>query len=63
MHTSGIMFDQPVHYEIMGYDQYEMDYMNYSVEVPPSGVFDIMEGLFVELYMQNVCIILAIVFL
>ena len=58
MYTSGIKFDQPVHYEIMGNDQYEMDYMNYSDEAPPSSVFDIMEGLFVELYKQNVCIIL-----
>ena len=66
MYTSGVKFDQPVHYEMMGYDtlfgshydQYEMDYMNYSDEAPPSSVFDIMEGLFVELYKQNVCIIL-----
>ena len=64
MYLSGINFDQPVHYEMMGYDtlfgshydQYEMDYMNYSDEMPPSSVFDIMEGLFVELYVQNVCI-------
>ncbi|XP_015757754.1 PREDICTED: counting factor associated protein D-like [Acropora digitifera] len=44
MYTSGIKFDQPVHYEIMGNDQYEMDYMNYSDVAPPSSVFDIMEG-------------------
>ncbi|KAK2574376.1 Counting factor associated protein D [Acropora cervicornis] len=52
MYTSGVKFDQPVHYEMMGYDtlfgshydQYEMDYMNYSDEAPPSSVFDIMEG-------------------
>ena len=63
MYTSGIKFDQPVHYEIMGIDQYEMDFMNYSDVAPPSTVFDIMEGLFVELSMQNVSIILVIVFL
>lgn len=45
MYTSGIKFDQPVHYEIMGNDHYEMDYMNYSDVAPPSSVFDIMEGL------------------
>ena len=42
----------PVHYEMYGYDsllgshfdKYEVDYLSYDTDMPPSKVFDIPEG-------------------
>lgn len=44
---------KPVHYEMLGYDtllgshydKYEMDFVDYSDEMPPPDVFDIPEGM------------------
>ena len=44
---------KPVHYEMLGYDtllgshydKYEMDFVDYSDEMPPPDVFDVPEGM------------------
>lgn len=53
MYTSVTNPVQPVHYKMMGYDtllgshydEYDLEYEDYSDQMPPSGVFDIMEGM------------------
>lgn len=49
---------EPVHYEMLGfdsllgshYDKYEVDYADYSDEMPPPDAFDIDEGLLLSFY-------------
>ena len=58
MYTSLTYPVKPVHYEMLGfdsllgshYDKYEIDYVDYSDEMPPPGSFDIPEGLFFSFY-------------
>ena len=59
MHTSLTNPVKPIHYEMLGfdsllgshYDKYEVDYVDYSDEMPPPGSFDIPEGLFLSFYL------------
>lgn len=64
MYTTPTNPVKPVHYEMLGYDtllgshydKYEMDFVDYSNEMPPPDVFDVPEGMEYCCFLLAVCI-------